>query len=107
MDLAAGDNAVLVLAVEGAFATGAVVPGDQVTFGRYRITIDAPVAGNYTVTTPDGRVNISKCGGRQKGGHLYPSTSAWRPGGFHAHSPEPDRAFSAGVGSEGGAACLR
>ncbi|MHB8882840.1 MAG: FG-GAP-like repeat-containing protein [Thermodesulfovibrionales bacterium] len=50
----AGDNAVLVLGLEAAFATGPVIPGDQVTFGRLRIVVDAPTAGDYTVTTPYG-----------------------------------------------------
>ena len=53
-DLTPTSRAVLVLAVEAAFGGGAVAVGDQVTFGRLRIVADAPVAGNYTVTTPYG-----------------------------------------------------
>jgi hypothetical protein len=54
LDLNADDRATLVMALEGAFATGPVVVGDQVTFGRLRIVIDAPVKGNYTITHPYG-----------------------------------------------------
>jgi hypothetical protein len=54
MDLTATSRAVLVLAVEAAFGGGPVAVGDQVTFGRLRIIVDAPVDGNYTVTTPFG-----------------------------------------------------
>jgi len=40
----------LVLAVEAAFATGPVIPGDQMTFGRERVFItNVPFAGTYTV----------------------------------------------------------
>lgn len=54
MDIDANNRAVLVLGLEAAFATGPVVPGDQVTFGRVRIIVDTPVAGTYTVTHPFG-----------------------------------------------------
>jgi hypothetical protein len=54
MDVPGGGRATLVLALEAAFATGPVVPGDQVSFGRVRIVMDAPVAGTYTVTHPFG-----------------------------------------------------
>jgi len=47
-------RAVLVQALEAAFATGPVVEGDQVVFGRLRYKLDVPVAGNYTITTPYG-----------------------------------------------------
>jgi hypothetical protein len=50
--LSATDNAVLVLGLEAAFATGPVVAGNQITFGRLRIVVDAPVDGTYTVRTP-------------------------------------------------------
>jgi hypothetical protein len=58
LDTLTADNAVLVLAVEAAFAAGAVIPGDQITFSRHRIVFDAPVGGNYTVTTPYGVFNF-------------------------------------------------
>jgi Bacterial Ig domain len=45
----------LVLALEGAFANGAVVPGDQIVFGRLRLQItNLPVSGTYTIETPYG-----------------------------------------------------
>lgn len=54
MQSSGGFNSVLVLGLEGAFSTGNVVPGAQITFSRLRIVVDAPVAGDYTVTTPFG-----------------------------------------------------
>jgi len=46
----------LVLAVEAAFATGPVIPGDQMTFGRERVFItNVPFAGTYTVYYPYGK----------------------------------------------------
>lgn len=48
-------GATLVLALEGAFANGAVVDGDQMVFGRIRMKIPSlPVAGNYKIFTPFG-----------------------------------------------------
>lgn len=48
----------LILALEGAFGTGAVTAGDQVSFARLRILITTPTdpsyAGTYTVTHPYG-----------------------------------------------------
>lgn len=49
-----GGQALLVLALEAAFAAENAVPGDQVVFARVRIRIDAPNAGTYTVTHPYG-----------------------------------------------------
>jgi hypothetical protein len=49
-----GSRALLIMALEGAFGTGPVTPGDQVVFGRIRIRIDTPVAGTYVVTHPYG-----------------------------------------------------
>src|SRR5215470_3718617 len=40
-----GGNALLVMALFATFANGAVVPGDQVTFGRMRIRVDNLVPG--------------------------------------------------------------
>lgn len=45
-------DAILVQAIEGAFSTGDVAPGAQVSFARIRIRIDTPYAGEYVVTTP-------------------------------------------------------
>lgn len=44
----------LVLGLEAAFATGDVVNGDQVSFGRVRIRVDTPEAGDYRITHPYG-----------------------------------------------------
>ncbi len=49
-----GKRAVLVLALEGAFANGAAAPGDQMVFARIRITAGVPNAGTYTVIHPWG-----------------------------------------------------
>ncbi|MEA3216236.1 MAG: hypothetical protein QOJ19_2392, partial [Acidimicrobiia bacterium] len=50
-----GGSAGLTLGLEGAFANGAVVPGDQVSFGRVRIRVDNLVEGaTYKVTHPYG-----------------------------------------------------
>jgi hypothetical protein len=46
-------------ALEGAFATGLVVPGDQITFARVRIFADLPVAGTYKFTHPYGVETIT------------------------------------------------
>ena len=50
-----GDNdADLVLALEAAFFNEEPQPGDQFVFGRVRIRIDTPVAGDYKVIHPYG-----------------------------------------------------
>jgi hypothetical protein len=49
-----GGSADLVLALEAAFNLGPPLPGDQITFGRMRLRIDAPSDGLFTVTTPYG-----------------------------------------------------
>lgn len=49
-----GGDARLVQALEAAFSLEEVRDGDQISFGRVRIRIDTPVAGNYTVTYPYG-----------------------------------------------------
>lgn len=48
-------DAILVEAVEAAFALGGPAVGDQITFSRIRIRFDAPTAGTYTVTYPYGQ----------------------------------------------------
>lgn len=51
-----GGKALLTLALEGAFAAGPVIPGDQMVFGRLRILIrPLPASGDYTVYTPFGK----------------------------------------------------
>lgn len=52
--LPVGGKALIVMAVEAAFATGDPVNGQQFPFNRLRIRIDAPLAGTYTVTHPYG-----------------------------------------------------
>jgi hypothetical protein len=57
--LPTGGGALLVLAVEAAFLgitdpNAGAVDGEQMSFSRLRIRIDAPVAGTYTVTHPYG-----------------------------------------------------
>lgn len=52
--LVAGGNALLTLALEGAFTGEEPIDGQQMTFGRVRIRVDVPVDGNYTVTHPFG-----------------------------------------------------
>ena len=54
MTLPGGERALLVQAVEAAFALGPPAVGDQIVFSRIRIRFDAPVAGTYTVTYPYG-----------------------------------------------------
>ncbi|MFZ2446699.1 MAG: hypothetical protein WAW37_10105 [Syntrophobacteraceae bacterium] len=54
MDLPNGGKAELVMGIEAAFAQGDAIDGDQITFSRIRIRIDAPVAGTYTITHPYG-----------------------------------------------------
>lgn len=48
-------RAVIVLALEGAFANGAPAAGDQMVFTRIRVTAGVPVDGTYTVTHPYGQ----------------------------------------------------
>lgn len=50
----AGQRAILVLALEAAFANGGVVAGDQMVFTRIRVTAGVPENGTYTVTHPFG-----------------------------------------------------
>jgi hypothetical protein len=52
--LADGTRVVVSLNVEGAFANGGVVAGDQMVFGRVRIRFDAPDGARYRITHPYG-----------------------------------------------------
>lgn len=52
--LATGGQALLTLAMEGAFANGPPEAGAQISFGRIRVNVDTPVTGTYTVTHPYG-----------------------------------------------------
>ena len=51
-------------ALEGAFANGAPVPGQQMVFGRVRITVTSGLCANspYTATTPFGQVAFTTDG---------------------------------------------
>ncbi|HZS26394.1 MAG TPA: Ig-like domain-containing protein, partial [Candidatus Angelobacter sp.] len=50
-----GGNALLLMALEGAFLNGPVLPGDQMVFARLRIRIDVPApGGNYRIIFPFG-----------------------------------------------------
>jgi len=51
---ATAGNALLVIAVESAFAVGPAIPGDQVTFSRIRVRMNAPVSGTYRFIHPYG-----------------------------------------------------
>jgi len=61
-----GAHSLLVLAEEGAFAVGPVVPGDQITFSRIRVKLDpVPVTGTYRFIHPYGEEIIhGEAGGR-------------------------------------------
>jgi hypothetical protein len=54
IDMGLGKRAVIVLALEAAFANGAVANGDQMVFTRIRVTAGVPEAGTYTVYHPYG-----------------------------------------------------
>lgn len=58
-----GGRALLVIALEAAFANGPVAAGDQVAFGRVRLRVDNLVAGaTYTITTPVGIFSVVATG---------------------------------------------
>ncbi|MFL5263863.1 MAG: Ig-like domain-containing protein [Anaeromyxobacteraceae bacterium] len=64
----AATRAVLVLALEGAFGTGAAAPGAQITFTRIRVTAGVPFDGTYTVNHPYGSEtfpNVVAAGGNR------------------------------------------
>ncbi|HZW24324.1 MAG TPA: Ig-like domain-containing protein [Gallionella sp.] len=64
MTAANGGKAVLVLALEGAFATGPAIPGDQITFARIRARLtNVPVSGTYRVIHPYGEELITAVAG--------------------------------------------
>ena len=55
LDMGNGETALLVQAVEAAFALGPPAVGDQIAFARIRIRFVVPANGNYTVTYPYGQ----------------------------------------------------
>ena len=63
---ATGATAMLVMALESAFAVGAPVPGDQVVFSRIRYILNpAPVTGTYRFITPYGERSIDALAGER------------------------------------------
>src|SRR3954447_3080143 len=52
--LTTGATATIGMDLEGAWATGAVVEGDQMVFGRVRIRFDAPAGEKYRIVHPYG-----------------------------------------------------
>lgn len=61
-----GGKALLLIALEGAFFNGPVVPGDQVAFARLRIRIDTPNGGTFRVIHPFGEKTFDvPTGGRR------------------------------------------
>jgi hypothetical protein len=65
MDTPGGGRALLVLAVEAAFAT-AVQPGDQVAFSRIRVVLNpVPVTGQYRIIHPYGEEIIDAVAGER------------------------------------------
>jgi hypothetical protein len=54
MATSAAKRAVLVLALEAAFSSGAAAPGAQIVFTRIRVTAGVPFDGTYTVNHPYG-----------------------------------------------------
>lgn len=55
LNVPGGGRARLDMAIEGAYSTGNVVPGAQISFARIRIRVDTPTAGTYTITHPYGQ----------------------------------------------------
>ncbi|MFA6973326.1 MAG: MBG domain-containing protein [Parcubacteria group bacterium] len=54
IDFPNGGQALLVMALESAYGVGDPAPNEQMVFARIRVRIDAPTAGDYTVTHPFG-----------------------------------------------------
>jgi hypothetical protein len=56
-------TALLRVAVEGSFANGVVIPGDQITFGRMRVVVDGLCPNTpYTFVTPWGPMSVATDG---------------------------------------------
>lgn len=63
---ATGAKAMLVMALESAFAVGPPVPGDQVVFSRIRYVLNpAPATGTYRFITPYGERSIEAVAGER------------------------------------------
>lgn len=59
------DDAILVLAMEAAFANEEPIPGDQVVFGRIRFRFVAPADGTYLITHPFGTKEVEAVAGER------------------------------------------
>jgi hypothetical protein len=60
------NRAVLVLALEGAFATGPAIPGNQIVFARIRVDLrDAPATGTYRFIHPYGIDEVNATAGQR------------------------------------------
>ena len=60
-----GGKAILVMALEAAFANEEPIPGDQVVFARIRFRFIAPTTGHYTVTHPYGKKELDAVAGER------------------------------------------
>ncbi len=81
----AGGSALLVMALEGAFANGDVIAGDQAVFGRIRVRVDNLVAGaSYQITTPYGIFNEIATNSGTRGINMTVDVGIDTPGVFTA-----------------------
>ena len=63
---ATGARAMLIMALESAFAAGAPVPGDQIMFSRIRYVLNpVPATGTYRFVTPYGERSIDAIAGER------------------------------------------
>lgn len=85
MDTNNGGRAILVLALEAAFANEDIVDGDQIAFGRIRIRVDNLQDGEeYTVTTPYGVFEFEADGDDGRGINMSDDFGALATGNFSA-----------------------
>lgn len=78
-----GGSALLVIALEAAFANEVPISGDQVAFARVRIRVDNLIAGsNYTVTTPVGLFNFVAANSGVRGINFTDDVGIDTPGVF-------------------------
>lgn len=73
----------LIAGIEGAFATGPVISGDQIVFARVRIKIlPVPFDGTYTVYTPFGKYVFEDQLANQPRGIFFTEDIGLTPGDF-------------------------
>lgn len=77
-----GGRATLVLGLEAAFGVGPVAVGDQITFARVRIVMDAPASGDYTVTHPFGVETFSNVAAGRRAIFFTSDIGIGAPGDF-------------------------